>query len=210
MEAQKVTITPPKFGFAKFVLIGTAPLVINAFSAKAREDIRKKHEAGSTSKKGKKREPKNFQELYENARHKSTEGWDGIAAPAFRCALISACRMVGFQMTRAKLSLFIVADGFDAVDGIPLVRITKGEPKYSELPVRNETGVVDIRPRPMWAPGWEAQVTVKWDADQFTSEDVANLLARVGEQVGVGEGRPDSKNSAGQGWGLFQIKEGLQ
>jgi len=31
------------------------------------------------------------------------------------------------------------------------------------------------------------------------------LLARVGMQVGIGEGRPDSKNSAGMGWGLFEV-----
>jgi hypothetical protein len=43
--------------------------------------------------------------------------------------------------------------------------------------------------------------------DQFTPEDVANLMARVGMQVGIGEGRPDSKNSAGMGWGLFKIAD---
>jgi hypothetical protein len=32
-------------------------------------------------------------------------------------------------------------------------------------------------------------------------------MARVGLQVGIGEGRPDSKNSAGMGWGLFTIEE---
>jgi hypothetical protein len=42
--------------------------------------------------------------------------------------------------------------------------------------------------------------------DQFTHQDVANLMTRVGLQVGLGEGRPDSKNSAGMGWGLFQIE----
>jgi ribosomal protein S17 len=42
--------------------------------------------------------------------------------------------------------------------------------------------------------------------DQFKVQDVANLLSRVGEQVGICEGRPDSKNSAGMGWGTFQVK----
>ena len=52
---------------------------------------------------------------------------------------------------------------------------------------------------------WAADITIRWDADQFTVEDVSNLLSRVGLQVGIGEGRPDSKNSAGMGWGLFEI-----
>jgi hypothetical protein len=111
-------------------------------------------------------------------------------------------------MTRAKMSLFVAADGFDKLDGTPLVRITKGKPHYVEHAVRNATGVADIRARPMWDEGWEADVTLTWDSDQFTQADVANLLLRSGMQVGIGEGRPDSKNSAGMGWGLFQLKEG--
>ena len=49
---------------------------------------------------------------------------------------------------------------------------------------------------------------VRFDADQFTLTDVANLLMRVGMQVGIGEGRPFSKNSNGMGWGLFDLKNG--
>ena len=110
-------------------------------------------------------------------------------------------------MTLAKLCVTVIADGFDVDDGTPLVRITKGKPEYSEHVVRNETGVVDIRPRPMWQPGWEALVTIRFDADQFSQEDVANLMSRVGAQVGVCEGRPDSKKSAGMGWGTFTLAE---
>jgi hypothetical protein len=39
----------------------------------------------------------------------------------------------------------------------------------------------------------------------LTEADIANLIARVGLQVGIGEGRPDSKQSAGLGFGLFEI-----
>lgn len=133
---------------------------------------------GAARKKGSARTPKDFKALYEGAMHKSTEGWHGIPAPAFRNALISACRLAGFAMTRAKLSVFVDADGYDVVNGTPLVKITKGTPKYSELPARNETGVVDIRPRPMWEPGWEATVRIKYDSEQFTLEDKAGTIAR--------------------------------
>jgi hypothetical protein len=117
--------------------------------------------------------------------------------------MISACRVVGFKMTHAKLSVFVEPDGFDADDGTPLVRIY-GEPMVHEGLVRNATGVADVRWRPMWRQ-WHAFVRVVYDADQFTLEDVSNLLARAGMQVGIGEGRPDSKMSAGMGWGTFRI-----
>jgi hypothetical protein len=48
-------------------------------------------------------------------------------------------------------------------------------------------------------------VRVQYDADQFTATDAANLMTRVGAQVGIGEGRPDSKMSAGMGWGTFKL-----
>lgn len=204
----EMTIAPPNFETAMFQITGIAPYVQNKFSAKALEQMKNKQEAGSTGKKGTKREAKDFKAAYEGAMHTSKEGWHGIPAPAFRNACISACRMCGFQMTRAKLSVFVEADGFDKDDGTPLVKITKGKPHYTEMSVRNETGVADVRPRPMWDEGWQADVRVRFDADQFTIRDVSNLLARAGLQVGIGEGRPDSKRSCGMGWGMFSLSDG--
>lgn len=207
-KATSVQIAPPNFQTAAFAIVGTAPYVQNKFSAKALQQMRETQEAGSTARSKRGRDAKDFMARYEGAIHRSADGWAGIPAPAFRNAMISACRTVGFKMTLAKLSVFVEADGFDAEDGTPLVRITHGEPRYHESMVRNATGVVDIRPRPMWEPGWKATVRVMFDADQFTLADVSNLLMRVGMQVGVGEGRPDSKSSAGMGWGTFSIEGG--
>lgn len=205
MGKKQVTVPPPNLQIAVFKIRGDAPLVINAFSEKARAEMRAKQLAGSVANKGKKREPKNFKECYEQARHKSKAGWDGLPAAAFRNACVSACRTVGFKMTLAKLSIFCIADGFDKVSHDPLVKITKGKPQYFEAAVRNATGVADLRARPLWEPGWEAKVRLRFDADQFTLEDVTNLLVRVGMQVGLCEGRPDSKNSCGMGWGTFEV-----
>jgi hypothetical protein len=138
--------------------------------------------------------------------HISTQGWCGVPAGAFRQAMISACRLVGFKMTLAKLSLFVIADGIDKVDGIPLVKF-EGTPERVDMAVRNATGVADIRVRPMWRE-WTMSLTIRYDGDQFTAQDVTNLLSRVGMQVGIGEGRPDSRESAGLGWGTFEIVAG--
>ncbi len=203
-DARKITITKPKFERATVTIRGTTPLVVHRFSAKVRDSIRETQEAGSLSRKGKTRVPRDFQENFENARYISKEGWDGIPSSAFRNAMISACRVVGYKMTLAKMSVFCQADGF-ADDGTPLVRITRGEPHCDIRPGRNANGGVDLRARPMWAEGWEARPTLRWDAEQFSANDLVNLLARAGAQVGVCEGRPDSKMSAGCGWGEFEI-----
>lgn len=202
---RQVIIAPPLFETATVRLIGTAPYVQHKFSAKAKNMIIATQMAGSQARKGKAREPKNFEEVYKAAMYVSRQGWNGIPAAAFRNAMISACRTVGFKMTLAKLSLFTEADGFDAEDGTPLVKITKGEPHPHTAPARNANGSVDIRVRPMWDDGWEATLRIRWDAAQFSATDVVNLLARVGMQIGVGEGRPDSRMSAGLGWGLFDV-----
>lgn len=200
-----LVVSPPNFQVAQYSIRGISPYVQNKFSQKAKEMMMATQAAGSTGGKGKKREAKDFQKCYEGALHQASQGWYGIPAPAFRNALISACKIVGFQMTRAKLSLFCLADGHDKEDGSPLVKITKGKPRKVEHPVRNESGVCDIRSRPMWDPGWEAKVRIQFDADQFTLADVTNLMHRISVQVGIGEGRPDSKKSNGQGWGLFEL-----
>ena len=200
-----VVIRKPRMQEASFLIRGSTPLVMNKFSQKAKEMMQKGQEEGSTPKKGKKRDPKDFLALFKAAQHVSTQGWVGIPASAFRCALISACRLVDFKMTLAKLSAFVVADGFDVEDGTPLVKITKGKPEMVVHHVRNASGVCDVRPRPMWKEGWEARVRLRWDADQFSVEDMSNLLMRVGLQAGILEGHPDSTKSAGMGWGLFDL-----
>lgn len=205
-QDRQVIIAPPKFETATVRLVGVSPYVQHRFSQKAKNQIIAAQMAGSQARKGKTREAKDFDAVYRSAMYLSREGWCGIPASAFRNAMISACRTVGFKMTLAKLSLFTEADGFDAEDGTPLVRIVKGEPIRHTAPARNANGSIDIRVRPMWIEGWEAVLRVRWDAEQFSASDVVNLLARVGMQIGVGEGRPDSRMSAGLGWGLFQVE----
>lgn len=203
-DVKNITITPPRFETASVTIRGTTPLVIHRFSQKVRDSIQATQEAGSTARKGKTRVPRDFEENYQNARYISKQGWDGIPSAAFRNALISACRTVGFRMTVAKMSVFCIADGFDE-DGTGLVKITKGEPHCDIRPGRNATGGVDLRARPMWPEGWEARPSFRWDSDQFTASDLINLLTRAGMQVGLCEGRPDSKMSAGCGWGEFEV-----
>jgi len=204
-----LTISEPNMHEVAIRICGETEYCQNRFSIKAREIMRQRQAEGSTAKKGRKRDPKNFEACFEEAQYRLPDGW-GIPAGAFRNALVSACRLCGFAMTVSKLAVYIIADGKDTLDGTPLVRITKGKPVCREHPVRNESGVADIRARPFWEEGWEAVVRIRYDADVFTDTDVINLLMRVGCQVGIGEGRPDSKKSTGMGWGLFRVVETVE
>lgn len=198
-----IVIRPLNFQRLQLKIVGTAPFVQARFSYKAMQQMMNKMAAGNQAKGKKVREARDFDEDMKGAMHLSTEAWPGIPASAFRNACISACRLVGYKMTIAKMSVFVEADGLDAVDGIPLVRLN-GKHERLDMHCRNSTGVCDIRIRPMWRE-WSATLRLKFDADQFSATDVVNLLGRAGEQVGIGEGRPDSRASAGLGWGTFRI-----
>ena len=202
---QQVVIKAPDIRDLVFSIVGTAPYCQANFPAKAEAMMREKMMAGGTAKGKKPRAARDFDDDYEQSKHYSTDGWVGIPAGAFRAAMISACRLVNFKMTLGKKSIFVLADGFDKKDGTPLIAIS-GQPEKSEMHVRNATGVADIRVRAMWRE-WSAKVRVQYDADQFTPSDVTNLMMRVGQQVGIGEGRPDSRASAGLGWGTFKVAE---
>jgi len=210
MATQKTTnvvsISAPKIQTAKFRLVGTSPFVQARFSAKAKQAMMAKMAAGSTARGKKVRDARDFDQDCRDAMHVGIDGKAGVPAGAFRNAMISACRLVGFKMTMAKLSVFVEADTFDAVDGVPLVHI-HGDWERLDMHTRNATGVVDIRVRPMWREWW-IDLRVKFDEDQFTLADVSNLLMRAGVQVGIGEGRHDSKSSTGLGFGCFMIGEG--
>lgn len=203
---ENAEIKPAKIARATIKIQGTAPFVQNKFSKKARDKMMADMAATKAEKKGKAtRPPRNYDEDFRQAQHVSQDGWPGIPCPAFRSAMIDACRTVGMVMTRAKMAVFIVPDGFDADDGTPLVRlVSDAEPERMESLVRNDNGGADIRVRPMWR-NWGAVVTLEFDSEMITFESVINLLDRAGRQVGIGEGRPYSKNSVGQGWGTFLV-----
>ena len=199
----QVLISPPNFQFAKVKIVGTSPYVMNKMSSENRRKMMETQEAGERAKKGKKRTPKDFNAVYEGAMHIAKGGWHGIPASSLRAAMISACRVVGFQMTRAKLCVFVEAEGIDQDDGQPLVRI-HGKPRRRDMAVKLADGSTDIIARPFFDE-WHANVTLKWDGDMFSAADVLNLLSRAGQQVGIGSGRPDSKASTGMGWGTFRV-----
>ena len=207
-KAETLVVKAPNFQVLKLTVEGTAPLVVNRFGAKAKAEMEAKQLAGGKAKTSRERDPKIPEECFREALHvDAAEGWYGVQASGIRAALISACRAGGIVMTRAKLAVFVLADGMDVVDGVPLIRIKGGEPRMVSHPTRNESGVADIRHRPMWDK-WRLDIRLRFDADMIDAQSVANLLARAGEQVGICEGRPDSRKSVGMGWGTFRLVNG--
>ena len=206
LRVEKVSITPPKFEYVYQKIRGTAPLMSNAMSSEARRKMREGQEQGTQNRAmRRKRDPKNFEAQFKGSLHISTDGWYGMPCSAFRAAMIEACKTIGYPMTRAKLFQFIEPDGRDRDTGEGLVRI-EGKPIQDERIGKLASGVADILTRARFDE-WSATVKIKWDSDALQPTDVVNLLARAGVHVGVGAGRPGSKNSCGIGMGTYELVE---
>lgn len=199
----RIEITPPNFQILPVRVEGAAPLMLHKFSEKMRKQIQEKQTSKDSTRP--KRAPKDYAAEFNAARYRArSSGWDGIPAGAFRAAMIAACRRVdGLPMTQAKGAFFIIADGRDETDGTPLIRI-HGKVAHDTRPVRLENGVADLRNRPRY-DSWACELKIQFDADLLSANDVANLLARAGATVGVGELRPQGPNSFGGDFGTWRV-----
>lgn len=203
-------VKPLKRKVFRCIIEGTSPYVQENFGPDAVEAIRNNQLKGSLgdAKKGKKRSPKDFEKCYQDMFYRPIGAkWYAIPACAIRAAMIDVCRMAGVVMTMAKRGIWVEADGMSE-EKKPLIRITKGEPSRFEQAVWLANGNPDIRIRPMWDPGWQAEVRIKFDASYFTGDDIMNLLMQAGEVEGIGAGRNTSSGCAGLGWGCFAIVPG--
>lgn len=210
-ETEVVSVPKPNVACLQFKIRGTTPYVQHKFPTKAIETLVDKMAQGSAAgKKTRAKPPRDFDSDYQGAQYlPSGDSWPNGAIPAthLRAAMINAGRIPGIEMpmTLIKQIVWVVADGYDADYGTPLVRITKGKPHKCLQPTHNANGSTDIRCRPMWDTGWEALVSLSYFSNVLTANDVANLLATAGRSVGIGEGRMASRASNGCGWGSFEI-----
>ena len=117
-SVKRVHITPPNMKFVRTRIVGASPLVMCKFSEKAKEEIMHTQSEGSVAKNKKTRSKKDFKQLYEDAKHVSTDGWCGFPANGLRAAMIRACKLVGYEMTMGKMSIFVEGDGYES-DGSP-------------------------------------------------------------------------------------------
>src|SRR3954470_14301161 len=92
-----VTILPINMEAIRLKIVGTAPLVMNAFSEKARQQLMLQMTTPNSKRKPKSaREPRDFDADFKNAHHYAREGgWVGLPANGLRACAIHACRLAG-------------------------------------------------------------------------------------------------------------------
>ena len=174
---------------ATIPIVGTAPLIQHRFSAKARQMMLDRQQGTAIE-----REPKNPEALFEAATYRLEGDRYGHPAVGFKDAIVGAARFYKgsrLTMTGLRIMLFVLGEGSDS-----LVEIV-GVPKMREDPVRNASGVADLRYRPVYWP-WAATLRVVFIQNQISLDSLVALVD-AGGNVGVGEWRPE--------YGTFRVAD---
>ena len=182
-----IDIPPIEIKAYVFRLVGDSPLIVHAWSQKAKQEMLDKQMGKPKGKK----EPKNPQRDYEEAFYLTPDGAPGFPTIAFKAAAVNAARQVeGLKMTFLRGAFHTIGE---------IVEI-EGTPHMREDMVRVGQGTADLRYRPEFAE-WAVNLTIRLDTRALTLEQLAHLFNQAGFSVGVGEWRPerDGRN------GMFHV-----
>jgi hypothetical protein len=193
IEQAVAFIKPPNLQTVQFTITGTAPLIVHRWSEKAKKQILD-NEMGIAAGP---RQPKNPQEDYEASLYRLSDDSYGFPAVAFKNAGVRACKLMKIQMTDARQLFHVRADDGD------LVRII-GTPTMREdmVKVPPVTGNASIRYRGEFKE-WSAVLTVVYNANILTRDQVLSIFEHAGFSVGVGEWRVECDGIFGT-WTLLQ------
>lgn len=174
---------------------GTAPLIVNRWSEKAKQMMLEKQTTSARAKK----QPKDPVANFEASRYLLPDGRDGFPATAFKAAIVHAARLFeGITQVQLKQTVVVLGEGPDQ-----LVPIDYGEITMREDTPRNKGGVADLRYRAQYWP-WSAVLRVRTIGGQFDRSSILSLVDAAGIG-GVGEWRPTSPKSATGTFGTFEV-----
>jgi hypothetical protein len=193
-----------KIGMMEVTLIGDSPLIVHAWSQKAKLEM-----LGKQMKKAKSaKEAKDPKADFEAAMYRTADGGYGFPSVAFKNAAVTAGTSVaGLTKIQARQAFHILGEDADiegAFEGsksrVNLVRIDGGKPTMREDMVRVGMGTADLRYRPEFAE-WTAKILVRYNTNVLSESQILNLLNVAGFAVGVGEWRPEKDGQ----YGMFHI-----
>lgn len=195
-EAEQIQIGRIKTEIIRVPIVGTAPLIIHAFSDKAKRQMLDAMQGKKSPK-----EPKNPEAEFKAAFYRLPDGQPGFPVLGFKQATIGGARFFGKQITMTLLRQCIFFIGEPDEHGNPLARI-EGEAQMREDVVRVARGGTDLRYRPIFLE-WRTSLHVVYVPSMLTRDSVLSLMDAGGMGVGVGEWRPE-KNGA---FGTYQLDE---
>lgn len=188
--ADSVTVAPEGIDIRRVSLRirGDSPLVVHAWSQKAKQMMLDKQMKRGTQAK----EAKDPQRDYEESLYHLPGGGYGFPAVGVKAAAIRGAKAIGMVMVDMRAAFHISAE---------LVRID-GEPRMREDMVRVGMGTADIRYRAEF-PDWSMTLPIRYNARAVSLEQLVAMFDAGGFGTGIGEFRAENGGS----WGLFHVED---
>ena len=211
-EKEIVEIKPVSLKRVTIELIGTSPLIMHAWSEKAKKQML---DAQMGKAKGKKKEVKNPVEDFISSMYwlegipseNTEEAFDaaieagarfGFPVTAFKQAAISAAYRQGWVKDKMALRGTFFIEGVTS----DMVEIFSDKPVMREDMVKVGMGVADIRYRGEFR-NWHTVFDVLYNENgQFSLESILNIINAGGTVCGVGEWRPERDGQ----YGMYRLK----
>lgn len=193
-----------QIGLMEVTLIGDSPLIVHAWSSKAKKEMLDKQMKVAKGAK----EAKSPKADFEASMYRLADGGYGFPSVAFKAAAVTAGTSVaGITKIQARQAFHILGEDADikgAFDGsvsrVNLVRVEGVPPQMREDMVRVGMGTADLRYRAEF-PNWHTKILVRYNANVLSEGQILNLLNTGGFAVGVGEWRPEKDGQ----YGLFHV-----
>jgi hypothetical protein len=185
-QPEQVKLVRPDLRIIELRLKGISPLIMHAWSDKAKRQMLAKQQRGASIGK----EAKDPEADYEASIYRHPEGGYGFPAVAFKAAAVRAGTYSEMKMTFLRGAFHVLGD-FAKIEG---------EPQPREDMVRLNGQTADIRYRAEF-PDWATTLTVRYNARAISLEQLVNLFAIAGFSVGIGEWRPERDGS----FGMFEV-----
>jgi hypothetical protein len=199
-QAQALELPPINIKQFRIRLVGDSPLIVHAWSHKAKEQMlakqMKRAKQGRVAKDPLADYADSLYWLSERPEvltpESIAEGRFGFPVVGIKSAAVSAARWAdGVKMTELR-GAFHLQGEMAAIEGTPRMR---------EDTVRVGMGTADLRYRAEF-PEWSMEVAIRYNANVISPEQIANLLNIAGFGVGLGEWRAEKDGS----FGLFHVE----
>lgn len=178
-------------------LIGDSPLIVHAWSKKAKGEMLDKQMKKAKAAKEAKDPWRDFCEsLYwlDGAPTNPTEddvkrARFGVPVVAFKAAAVTACTSIGnITKVQARQAFHVLGE---------MALIEAGPPTMREDMVRVGMGTADLRYRGEFDP-WRVTLAVQFNGNVLSAEQIFNLFNTAGFGVGVFEWRPEKDGPYGR------------
>ena len=192
MATAVTTVSPERIDVRRITvrIVGDSPLIVHAWSHKAKEMMLSKQMKKGTQAK----EAKDPQQDYEDSLYRLPDGSCGFPAVGVKASAIRGAKALAMVMTDARSAFHIEGD---------LLKIN-ADPRPREDMVRLNGLTADIRYRGEFVD-WSIDLPITYNARAVSPEQIVAMLDAGGFGTGIGEWRPEKNGQ----FGRFHVEGGV-